>query len=79
VKSYTGGLRVALASLVMLGALGMTGCGADNEAEATKAKPLGDPGPPAANSKVVTPRPPAQTQEEHYKRQTENFKRPTPR
>jgi len=73
VNSLTRGLVVALFSL---GLLGISGCSADNESEATKlSKEMGDPG--KANEKATTALPvlpPAKTQKEFFERQVDPMK-----
>jgi len=64
VKSFTRGLGLAL---LILGMLGVTGCGPDNDTEALKAQKVEkDPGP--INPKAVATNPPvqAQTQQQQY-------------
>jgi hypothetical protein len=73
VKWFIRGLSAPLVCVSMLGVLG---CEADNQTEADRlAKTIGDPGKPDPKGiPAAVDRPPAQTQEEVYKRQQERQK-----
>jgi hypothetical protein len=66
VKAFTRRSCLALATVGILAILGVTGCGADNEAEGQKlGKALGDAGKPNPSEKVETPKP-VTSQKEHF-------------
>jgi hypothetical protein len=62
VKAFT---RSACLALAIVGMLGVSGCGPDNETEGQKlTKDMGDPGPPGVVPKIE--RKATTTQAEHY-------------
>jgi hypothetical protein len=72
VKWFKPGLTVVL---LCVGALGVVGCGTDNDTEATQlAKSIGDPGKPDDKGLPKTVETPPQSQEEFFKRQLQHTK-----
>lgn len=76
-NSLTRGLVAALFSLCLLG---ISGCSADNESDATKlSKDMGDPGKPNEKATAALPTlPPPKTQKEFFDRQVDPAKQMGP-
>ena len=64
-NKFTRGL---VAGLLLAGMVGVTGCTTDNESEAAKAKPLGDPGKVEDQGKRM----PAPSSQAEWKKQLDN-------
>jgi hypothetical protein len=67
-------------ALFSMGLLGISGCSADNETEATKlSKDMGDPGKANEKATAALPTlPPAKTQKEFFDRQVDSGKQMGP-